>query len=158
MDGIHPKLNNGVNFALFETARSWRKYSKRISRNDEPNTGVKVFLIHRVESLLFLLGDIRLYISSLLMTFRLIPIYRRLDKAIDALEPFSSQNWRFDNSQTMAVWRQLSPAEQDRFPFNMKDLDWNYYLYTYIRGTLLHHLQDSFDADVRKKALVRYYR
>ncbi|KAI5724854.1 hypothetical protein M8J77_007992 [Diaphorina citri] len=89
---------------------------------------------------------------------RLIPIYKRLDKASDALQPFSSRDWYFDTRNTETAWNRLSPADRDRFPFDIRDLDWDDYLETYVRGTMVYHLQDSFDPDVRKKALARYYR
>ncbi|KAI5722998.1 hypothetical protein M8J76_016822 [Diaphorina citri] len=89
---------------------------------------------------------------------RLIPIYKRLDKASDALQPFSSRDWYFDTRNTETAWNRLSPADRDRFPFDIRDLDWDDYLETYVRGTMVYHLQDSFEPDVRKKALARYYR
>jgi Male sterility protein. len=96
--------------------------------------------------------------SHSFLSLRLIPIYKRLDKASDALQPFSSRDWYFDTRNTETAWNRLSPADQDRFPFDIRDLDWDDYLETYVRGTMVYHLQDSFDPDVRKKALARYYR
>lgn len=89
---------------------------------------------------------------------RLIPIYRRLDKASDALEPFSSRDFNFDNRNVKDAWSRLSPDVQSRFPFNIADMDWLEYLEAYMRGLLVHHLKDSFEPEVRKKALKRYYR
>ncbi|KAL1459877.1 hypothetical protein WDU94_011828 [Cyamophila willieti] len=89
---------------------------------------------------------------------RLIPIYRRLDRASDALAPFSTLKWTFDNQNVQDTWTRLGSEEKDKFPFNIQDLDWEQYMTGYIQGTMIYHLQDSMEPDVRKKALTRFYR
>uniref|UniRef100_A0A8D8M6F2 Fatty acyl-CoA reductase n=2 Tax=Cacopsylla melanoneura TaxID=428564 RepID=A0A8D8M6F2_9HEMI len=111
------------------------------------------FMLHYLPGYLF---DMMFWATG--QPMRLIPIYRRLDRASDALEPFSTQNWTFDNQNVQDTWTRLSSEERDKFPFNIRDLDWDSYMIDYIRGTMIHHLQDSMEPDVRKKALKRYYR
>ncbi|XP_026684981.1 fatty acyl-CoA reductase wat-like [Diaphorina citri] len=89
---------------------------------------------------------------------RLVPIYKKLDKALAVLQPFSSRDWYFENGNVQTAWNRLSPADQSRFPFDIRDLDWDDYLETYVRGTMVYHLRDSFEPEVRKKALARYFR
>ncbi|KAL1453313.1 hypothetical protein WDU94_007461 [Cyamophila willieti] len=90
--------------------------------------------------------------------FRLLPIYDKMSKVVSALEPFSTKEWTFDNRNVEQMWNQLSSSEQNRFPFNIESLNWDDYLDRYVRGTLVHHLNDKMDSETRIKAKKRYTR
>ncbi|KAI5706235.1 hypothetical protein M8J75_006156 [Diaphorina citri] len=89
---------------------------------------------------------------------RLVPIYQRIDKVMDVLEPFSTNEWSFINENIHTLWDSLSPQEQAKFPFNIRDLDWTKYLETYVKGILVYQLQDKLDPETRKYARRRYKR
>uniref|UniRef100_A0A8D9ACD6 Fatty acyl-CoA reductase n=1 Tax=Cacopsylla melanoneura TaxID=428564 RepID=A0A8D9ACD6_9HEMI len=90
--------------------------------------------------------------------FRLLPIYDKMGKVVSALEPFSTKEWIFDNHNVQHMWNQLSPFEQNQFPFNIESLNWDDYLDKYVQGLLVHHLNDKMDLETRKKAKKRYKR
>ncbi|KAI5732692.1 hypothetical protein M8J76_003104 [Diaphorina citri] len=98
---------------------------------------------------------LRTLIVHYLVGYLLIPMYRKMDKVIHLLRPFSTTDWIFDSANILHTWNQLGPTDRAKFPFNIADLDWDEYLDRYVRGTLVHHLQDSMETTVRKKAMER---
>lgn len=81
-----------------------------------------------------------------------------MDKVMRVLEPFSTNEWTFINENVHTMWNSLSPQEQAKFPFNIRDLDWDEYVETYVKGVLVHLLHDEMDPETRKYALRRFKR
>ncbi|KAI5705817.1 hypothetical protein M8J75_002055 [Diaphorina citri] len=107
----------------------------------------------------YLFGYILDFFAPITRTkLRLVPLYERMDKVMRVLEPFSTNEWTFINENVHTMWNSLSPQEQAKFPFNIRDLDWDEYVETYVKGVLVHLLHDEMDPETRKYALRRFKR
>jgi 1-acyl-sn-glycerol-3-phosphate acyltransferase len=53
----------------------------------------------------------------------------RLKRYAAIYGPYASARMRFVNFNTRALWRQMDPADQRRFPFTIDQLDWQDYLH-----------------------------
>lgn len=118
--------------------------------NSRPFHALRCLLLHYLVGYVF---DLYFRLSG--QTLRLVRVYKKMDKVMSLLEPFTTNDWDFDSQNTSRAWSLLNAADKERFPFNMAALDWDDYLDNYIQGTLVHHLQDKLDPGTRKKAMKR---
>lgn len=47
---------------------------------------------------------------------------------------FGTRSWDFKNNNVQTLWRSLDPKDKELFFFDISQLDWDKYFYTYIRG------------------------
>nr|XP_031827412.1 fatty acyl-CoA reductase 1-like [Nomia melanderi] len=75
----------------------------------------------------------------------LLDTYKKIHKAMDALQFFLGRQWIFENENVVKLWKKLNSVDQKTFNFNMENLDWEIYFYHYIRGVRFYILKDTFD-------------
>ncbi|KAI5723253.1 hypothetical protein M8J76_003424 [Diaphorina citri] len=146
---ITKSLKEGVKIPSSQTLWSYVLYPTR----HKVVHYVRCLLLHYLFGYIF---DLFAWISG--NSLRLVPIYSKMDKVVSALEPFSTREWEWDNSNVQSMWTLVPAGDRVRFPFNIRDLDWDDYLRAYVRGTLVHHLQDKLDPVTRQKAWKRHRR
>jgi fatty acyl-CoA reductase len=86
----------------------------------------------------------------------LLKIYKKINKFCDVLSYFSTREWKFTNKNVQELWQKLGEDDQKLFDFNIEDLDWDKYFYTYVRGIRLYLLKD--DVSTIPQAIARYKR
>lgn len=47
---------------------------------------------------------------------------------------FVTRSWDFKNNNVQTLWRSLDPKDKELFFFDISQLDWDKYFYSYIRG------------------------
>ncbi|EDW60377.1 fatty acyl-CoA reductase wat [Drosophila virilis] len=58
---------------------------------------------------------------------RMVGIYEKIHRNIDAVQHFMINNWSFGSPNTDRLWECMSAVDQQLFEFDMKSLDWNSY-------------------------------
>ena len=66
---------------------------------------------------------------------RMMSLQRKLAKAIKCLEFFMTNEFIFDNINTMRLHSELSPTDKLKFGFDVSGLDWKEYIESYVLGT-----------------------
>ena len=69
---------------------------------------------------------------------------------------FSTRDWKFTNKNVQDLWQKLDEDDKKLFDFNIDELDWDRYFYSYVRGIRLYLLKDDFSTI--PQALARYTR
>lgn len=79
--------------------------------------------------------------------------YTKIAKFSEVLAYFATREWKFHNNNTQSLFEELCKADKHIFNFNMDDMVWADYFYTYIRGIRVYLLKDPVDtvADGIKK-------
>jgi len=70
-------------------------------------------------------------------------IVEKMDKAAACLEYFTTNEWRFLNSNVCALWSNLSKQDQQTFNFDLSTLDWETYMESYCLGARKHVLKED---------------
>jgi fatty acyl-CoA reductase len=69
---------------------------------------------------------------------------------------FSTRDWKVTNTNVQELWQKLDEDDRKLFDFNIDELDWDKYIYTYVRGIRLYLLKD--DMSTLPAAIARYKR
>lgn len=65
----------------------------------------------------------------------MIRVQKKLQRAVTALEFFTTHEWRFSNENVLRLQGFLSPQDRKVFNFDICDLDWRAYFEQYVLGT-----------------------
>ncbi|KAH8354948.1 hypothetical protein KR093_002711 [Drosophila rubida] len=90
---------------------------------------------------------------------RLIKLYKKIHKSMDALSYFSTGFWTYDTTNIERLWQSLSAADKEQFEFNIRQLDWDNYFKNALVGlrVYLAHEDPSEESIERgRKHLKRY--
>jgi fatty acyl-CoA reductase len=87
---------------------------------------------------------------------KLLKIYKKINKFCDVISYFSTRDWKFTNKNVQELWQKLDEDDRKLFDFNIDELDWDKYFYTYVRGIRLYLLKD--DLSTIPRAIARYTR
>lgn len=63
-----------------------------------------------------------------------VKLCNRMLKAIDALEYFCINEWKFHNTNTRSLYELLGPSDKETFNFDIAKMDWEEYIETYQLG------------------------
>jgi fatty acyl-CoA reductase len=70
---------------------------------------------------------------------------------------FSTRDWKFTNKNVQELWRKLDEDDRKLFDFNIEDLDWDKYFYTYVRGVRQYLLKDEMSTIPQATARYKRY-
>ncbi|XP_054280185.1 fatty acyl-CoA reductase wat-like isoform X2 [Macrosteles quadrilineatus] len=88
----------------------------------------------------------------------LVNIYKKINKFSDVIAYFGTRSWDFKNKNVQALWRSLDHRDQELFFFDMSQLDWDQYFYSYTRGVRKYLLKDDLSTVPQaKRRLRRFY-
>ncbi|KYN33349.1 hypothetical protein ALC56_12060 [Trachymyrmex septentrionalis] len=76
---------------------------------------------------------------------RLLKVYKKIHKFMDVLNYFATQEWKFTNDRLHALMEKLTFKDRKKFYFDIRDVDWNVYFETYIRGIRVYLIKDPLD-------------
>nr|CAD7259155.1 unnamed protein product [Timema shepardi] len=82
-------------------------------------------------------------INNLCNFFRLFKVYRKIHRLSGILTYFCTRNWDFSDDNVQKLWKNLGPEDKKLFDFDISSLDWNQYIYNYVRGCRVHLLKDD---------------
>lgn len=83
----------------------------------------------------------------------MLRLYLKIDGLVDLLYPFSTREWKFDNSNTRQLWSSLNQEDREKFHFSLESFDWTNYLNNYylgIRKYILHEDLSNVDKALSK--------
>lgn len=64
----------------------------------------------------------------------MIRVQNKLEKAAGCLEYFTTRQWAFSDDNVQALCTALSPEDRRTFDFNVKNIDWDAYIESYVLG------------------------
>lgn len=64
---------------------------------------------------------------------------------MDVLSYFATQEWKFTNDRLHALMAKLTLKDREKFYCDIRDINWNVYLKSYIRGIRVHLIKDPLD-------------
>ncbi|CAH0699599.1 unnamed protein product [Spodoptera exigua] len=71
--------------------------------------------------------------------------YKKITKFSEVMAYFATREWKFDNTNTQQLFKELCDADKYMFDFDMSSLEWNEYFYNYIRGVRVYLLKDPVE-------------
>lgn len=87
---------------------------------------------------------------------RLMRTYKKIHRFMAVIEYFSMRQWDFKMHNMNALWRKLSNADQKLFFFDMRQINWDFFLEQYFCGIRQYLLHDPLETV--PEALVRWNR
>ncbi|KAG8222376.1 hypothetical protein J437_LFUL002995 [Ladona fulva] len=90
---------------------------------------------------------------------RLLKIYQKINKFSEVISYFSTQYWKFENSNTQELWKRLDPMDQELLPFDMTTMNWDNYFQKHILGLRIYLVKDDISTlpEARKRWKRLYY-
>lgn len=88
--------------------------------------------------------------------FRLLNVYKKIHKFSRVIHYFSTQEWQFNNDNVMKLWQKMNSIDRQTFNFNIENLDWDMFIYYYIRGVRVYLLNDPLSTI--EEANIKYNR
>ena len=70
-------------------------------------------------------------------------LYDKADRAISALDFFTTRQWKFVNRNADMLQEKLSELDRRIFIFDVRTIDWDQYLESYVLGTRQYILKDD---------------
>lgn len=80
-------------------------------------------------------------------------MYSKTENLMDLYHKFSTNEWKFDNSNTRKLWLSMNPEERVMFKFSLETFDWSSYIKCYyygIRKYILHEETDNIPIALSK--------
>nr|CAD7460311.1 unnamed protein product [Timema tahoe] len=87
---------------------------------------------------------------------KLFKVYRKIHRLSGVLTYFCTRNWDFSDDNVKTLWKNLGPEDKKLFAFDIRSLDWNQYIYNYVRGCRIHLMKD--DLSTVPEARIRWKR
>ncbi|XP_044260289.1 fatty acyl-CoA reductase wat-like [Tribolium madens] len=73
----------------------------------------------------------------------MVKIYKKITKFESVISHFSTNEWKFHNDNTQALWNFINDDDRAMFPFSMKTLDWDEYHKTHALGLRQYLVKDD---------------
>ncbi|CAH0548643.1 unnamed protein product [Brassicogethes aeneus] len=87
---------------------------------------------------------------------QLVKGYQKINKFSNVISYFTMREWNFKNNNIQNLWKKMNTSDRKLFEFSMKDLSWDAYFYTYVRGARVYLLKDPLDTV--SKGQIKYYK
>lgn len=100
-------------------------------------------LNHKLPALLLDLFRRRVLKEKLTSSSSLYATSEKIKRMTDALTPFCSHQWSFDDSNVVALYKGLAKSDQSLFPFDTSVINWSKYIRNYIIGSRIYALRDD---------------
>ncbi|KAK6032627.1 NAD-binding protein [Ostertagia ostertagi] len=76
---------------------------------------------------------------------RNVQLYSRVWRMVEALHYFTTQGWTFQSKNLPKLWSSMSAHDQQLFNFDIRQLDWDSYLFDYVMGIKQYILKENLD-------------
>ncbi|CAI6361900.1 unnamed protein product [Macrosiphum euphorbiae] len=74
---------------------------------------------------------------------KMLKIYKKVENMSDLLKHFTTNEWKFDNSNTRELWSSLSQEDRKTFWFGFEEFDWKSYIKCTVFGIRKHILHED---------------
>lgn len=81
-------------------------------------------------------------------------MYKKVNKFVDVLAFFTTQEWEFRNDNVQELWKEMSEADQKLFPFDIREIRWDAYQKNHVFGIRRYVLKE--DISTLPAALKKY--
>ncbi|KAK3928853.1 Fatty acyl-CoA reductase wat [Frankliniella fusca] len=71
--------------------------------------------------------------------------YKKIHKFSAVIAHFATNEWTFKNDNVHKLWDKMTPVDRKIFEFNCKNLRWEQYFTTYMKGLRVYLLEDPLD-------------
>jgi len=89
---------------------------------------------------------------------KMVRLYDKADRAISALDFFTTRQWKFVNRNADMLQEKLSELDRRIFNFDVRTIDWDQYMENYVLGTRQYILKDDpKNIPQARKHLARMY-
>jgi len=75
----------------------------------------------------------------------MLKLYAKREKMTKLLKPFTTVEWKFDNSNTRELWTLLSEDDRKTFWFSFEQFDWKSYVKGLVFGIRKHILKEDLN-------------
>ncbi|XP_058793396.1 fatty acyl-CoA reductase wat-like [Phymastichus coffea] len=76
---------------------------------------------------------------------RMLSIYKKIMKFMDVLNYFTTKEWQFKNDNVNALADKLHNKDRSLFYMDMRDVDWDLYFQSYIKGIRTYLMKEPLD-------------
>lgn len=73
----------------------------------------------------------------------MLKVYKKITKALQSLQYFTINEWRFNTDNMVALYETLSPEDQRLFSFNVREVNWPAYIGKYCLGLRKYVMKDD---------------
>jgi len=87
----------------------------------------------------------KLYNYGYIYTFRMLKMYAKKEKMTEMVLPFTTVEWKFDNSNTKELWTLLSQDDRKTFWFSFEQFDWKSYVQGLVFGIRKYILKEDLN-------------
>jgi len=91
-------------------------------------------------------------------TFRMLKMYAKKENLTDVIKPFTTNEWKFDNSNTRKLWTLLNQEDRKTFQFNFEGFDWRLYIRNIVYGIRKHILHEDLNNITKALSKHRKYK
>lgn len=75
----------------------------------------------------------------------MLKMYAKKEKMTKLVKPFTTVEWKFDNSNTRELWTLLSQYDRKTFWFSFEQFDWKSYVQGFVFGIRKHILKEDLN-------------
>lgn len=83
--------------------------------------------------------------SDIEFFFRLVKSYQKISKFLDVIAYFATRTWHFADDNVVELWNSLSSQDKEIYPFDVAELDWDYFSLTHLLGLRVHLAKDGLE-------------
>ncbi|XP_075988618.1 putative fatty acyl-CoA reductase CG5065 [Anticarsia gemmatalis] len=84
----------------------------------------------------------------------MVRVQNKLEKAAACLEYFTTRQWAFADDNVQALCASLSPDDRRTFDFNVRNIDWDAYIESYVLGIRRFLFKESPDTLPKSRAVL----
>ncbi|KAH7724479.1 male sterility protein [Aphelenchoides avenae] len=74
-----------------------------------------------------------------------VKMYNRVWKMVETLHYFTTRGWEFRAEQLISLWSTLSDEDKKTYNFDVRQVDWDRYLFDYVMGVKLYVLREKIE-------------
>jgi alcohol-forming fatty acyl-CoA reductase len=94
-------------------------------------------------------------IDTLLSTFSLVNVQKRVSQGLKVLQYYTTRDWVFKNENFIKLYEEMNEVDKEKFYCDLKQIDMDDYLKTYILGTRLYLVKEKPETLPKARALLK---
>lgn len=84
-----------------------------------------------------------IHVPRLLISSRLVQVYDKVHRTINALEYFTTNEWTFRNENQLLLSEQMNAIDRKKFCCDIRQVSWPEYMEIYILGVRQYLLKEN---------------
>ncbi|KAI1705669.1 male sterility protein domain-containing protein [Ditylenchus destructor] len=74
-----------------------------------------------------------------------VKIYGKVWNMVETLHYFTTRGWHFESKNVMKLWNSLAEEDRKVYNFDIRQLDWDRYLFDYLMGVKIYILKEKLE-------------